>query len=690
MDTQGSFPTPRSPDADFPEQVAALNLTETTARRLYELGARLDLRSIDRGPASLNPTFFVIDESGRKYFVKFIHDPQRMQNELLMHRLKHHFHSFSLPELVDSSPEHLVCEFVVGTSMRDLIRSDPDASLALVAAVVEELDANAEMIAAHLSSGWRSSNPLGRARRQVHTPLIQQSAAYPIVTRFLSGLDERQCATDEMVTGDFRLDHMLVDQGRRCVLIDWEWLQLADRNLDYATLFNQAFKYRHDAALSLYQFLSRRAAFRKSNFLLFSVSGMLFYIDDYTTKGALPAARRWLSCLETLLADFAQDFAEPVAGAPPIDQNVTWVELEKTYCLKGVPFRTESDARERVYLLDQEVWKMRAAPDDSPRQGVAPSMEAECLRRVARIAGTCRLKRFVKETDHTILILRRFHHVGTLATVTLPVEVQDRVDHAWRRILREVNDAGVLHNDARPDKFLVGADYELCLVGFIHAERRRSSDFLAGSIYRPPGPPVRRVGLLGEAWDLALRWQVRGKGYSYNSLTVDNVHFPGDRSWEERWALLGPALRAACGGSLAGKRILELGCNVGLLSVWAAREGATCRGYDSKDYLVEAATRVARAFAVEERCSFRKCDLNDVAAIASAAESYDICTLLSVLVWVKNPASLIDFLSRQQAVLYEGHDTPEAAALRLEQCGFGRIRVIGISDRQRFLFLATR
>src|SRR5262249_28888828 len=156
------------------------------------------------------------------------------------------------------------------------------------------------------------------------------------------------------------------------------------------------------------------------------------------------------------------------------------------------------------YVLDQEIWKIRAAANDLPRRGVPPKMEADCLRKLAAVSGTCRLKRFINETDHTILILERFHHVGTLATVHLPAEVQDRVDHTWPRIVGDVNDAGVLHNDARPAKFLVNADHDLCLVGYTHAERRRSSDFLAGSLYRPPRAPVQRVGLLGEAWDFAL------------------------------------------------------------------------------------------------------------------------------------------------------------------------------------------
>jgi hypothetical protein len=613
-----------------------------------------------------------------------------MQNELLIHGLKHHFRSFRLPQLVDSSTEHLMCEFIAGTSMSEVIRTDPVGALAFIAAIVEELDGKAELIAKHLSTGWRSANPLGRALRHVVTPPIRQSAVYPLVARFLSQIAERQCATNEMVTGDFRLDHMLVDQSRQCYLIDWEWMQLADRNLDYATLFNATFRRDREAALSLYQFLSRRPAFRKSNFLLFTVAGMLFYVDDYTKRGDLPAAQRWLSRLETLLTVFAQEFSEIDGGALTIELNAKWEELERKYRLHGIPFTAEPDPHERVYLLDTEVWKVRAAADDFPRLGMPPSHEADCLRKVARVPGTCRLKRFIKETDHTILILQRFHHVGTLAAVALPAQVQDRVEHAWRRILREVNDAGVIHNDARPEKFLVNADYELCLVGYSRAERRRSSDFLAGSSYRPPGAHLRRLTLLGEAWDLALRWKVGNKSYSYNSLTIDGVHFPGDRPWEERWLLLGPALRAACGGSLARKRIVELGCNVGLLSVWAAREGATCRGYDAKDYLVEAATRVARAFSVEERCAFTKCDLNDLTSLGSPTESYDVCTLLSVLTWVKNPASLIDFLSQQRAVIYEGHDTPEEAALRLEECGFTRVQVIGISERQRLLFVATR
>jgi 2-polyprenyl-3-methyl-5-hydroxy-6-metoxy-1,4-benzoquinol methylase len=177
---------------------------------------------------------------------------------------------------------------------------------------------------------------------------------------------------------------------------------------------------------------------------------------------------------------------------------------------------------------------------------------------------------------------------------------------------------------------------------------------------------------------------------AYYSLNVDGMQFSGERPWEERWLYIGPALREACGGDLAGKRILELGCNLGLLSVWAAREGAECQGYEYESDILEGGKLLATAFGVADQCGWNQADFNKREVTDAIAYEADICTCLSVMNWVKNKENLINFLSRQKMVLYEGHDSDEVEIGRLNRAGFVSVEKVAISERGRGVFLARK
>ena len=152
---------------------------------------------------------------------------------------------------------------------------------------------------------------------------------------------------------------------------------------------------------------------------------------------------------------------------------------------------------------------------------------------------------------------------------------------------------------------------------------------------------------LERAWDIAAKSNASypGKYVAYYSLNVDGEHFSGERPWEDRWRYIGKALRDACGGDLKEKRILELGCNLGLLSVWAAREGAICHGYEYEADILEGSKLVASAFGVSERCKWSQVDFNKKEDTDSIVDEFDICTCLSVMNWVRNKEKLIDFTS---------------------------------------------
>ena len=64
--------------------------------------------------------------------------------------------------------------------------------------------------------------------------------------------------------------------------------------------------------------------------------------------------------------------------------------------------------------------------------------------------------------------------------------------------------------------------------------------------------------------------------------------------------------------------------------------------------------------------------------------------ILKVMNWVRNKDNLIDLLSRQKVVLYEGHDEDEIETKRLKSAGFSEIKKGAVSERGRGIFWAGK
>jgi 2-polyprenyl-3-methyl-5-hydroxy-6-metoxy-1,4-benzoquinol methylase len=388
-------------------------------------------------------------------------------------------------------------------------------------------------------------------------------------------------------------------------------------------------------------------------------------------------------------------------------QTIDWQEFEKKYNLVGAPYHvpmvTKGDGRtcERVYLKT-EVWKVRLSSEKNPAKFASPHEESQYLKNLRGVDGVCRLKEYREKKDHSITVLEFFPNIGTLQDVQIPPQMRKKVEDQKHRIIQEVNSAGVLHNDMYDRNFLVNADYELCLIDFDQSQPANGrNDYDHGYYFRVPrasasreetGASQDKIETLEKAWDIAARSNASypGKYVAYYSLNLDGKQFSGERPWEDRWSYIGPALREACGGALAGKKILELGCNLGLLSVWAAREGAECHGYEYAADILEGGKLVASAFGVDERCAWQPADLNRKDVTDAITYEADVCTCLSVMNWVNNKDNLIEFLSRQKVVLYEGHDSDEVEVGRLQKAGFVNVKKVALSERGRGVFLAKK
>jgi tRNA A-37 threonylcarbamoyl transferase component Bud32 len=206
----------------------------------------------------------------------------------------------------------------------------------------------------------------------------------------------------------------------------------------------------------------------------------------------------------------------------------------------------------------------------------------------------------------------------------------------------------------------------------------------------PPLPPNSspRLQQLNEAWHIAQDSHASSPGVpvAYYSLTVDDFCFPGERPWSERWAVLRTL------ADYEGKRILELGCNMGLLSCFLLNEerAAAALAIDVDAEILRAAGHVADAFGV--RPTYLQVDLDDPEPWEARLRPFaaDIVFALNVLNWVKSRDRLLHFLGECGQVIFEGHESFDVEKARFEAVGFSNIRLAAMTERRRPLMICQK
>lgn len=279
----------------------------------------------------------------------------------------------------------------------------------------------------------------------------------------------------------------------------------------------------------------------------------------------------------------------------------------------------------------------------------------------------------------------------------------------WFRVLADLTEIarqlwlrGVAHRDWRPENIVISSNGAVNVIDFDQAITvpllRRSLDI--GGRGNSHGAPmsvdrcIDRLGLaeqcrgaaklLQRAWQIAQRSRASSPGaaVAYYAFSLGTHVFPGERQWYERWIPIRHAL-----GDLSGKRILECGCNMGMLSSFCNMHGAETVGVEMHDDILEAARLFAQACG--SSASFRQGDLASERVFSELGSEYDLVVALSVVHWLRDPRPFMEFLRGQRAVLYEGHGSLSESKHWLERCGFPRQEVLCYTERLRPLILAS-
>jgi len=196
-----------------------------------------------------------------------------------------------------------------------------------------------------------------------------------------------------------------------------------------------------------------------------------------------------------------------------------------------------------------------------------------------------------------------------------------------------------------------------------------------------PNGASSQLKTLSHAWKIAQDSDANAPGQhlAYYSLSLEGYYFPGERPWIDRWNMLRSIT------DYSGKRILELGCNMGLLSTFLLKDSdaSSALAVDNDDKILDAVKLISMAFGVKPLLKVQDLDSPEDWETKLSDFKPDIVFTLNVLNWVQDKKRLLNFLGRFREVIFEGHDNLDIESKRLSDVGFKRINIVGISERGR-------
>jgi tRNA (mo5U34)-methyltransferase len=116
-------------------------------------------------------------------------------------------------------------------------------------------------------------------------------------------------------------------------------------------------------------------------------------------------------------------------------------------------------------------------------------------------------------------------------------------------------------------------------------------------------------------------------------------HFLGDFpnfKWEK--------IKNAIPEDLSGWKVLDIGCNAGFYTIELARRGAEVLAIDLDDHYLKQAQWVAKQFALEDRITFKRMQVYDLAHID---EQFDLVWFMGVFYHLRYPMLAMDIIAQK-------------------------------------------
>jgi predicted Ser/Thr protein kinase len=389
------------------------------------------------------------------------------------------------------------------------------------------------------------------------------------------------------------------------------------------------------------------------------------------------------------------------------------------------------DSTRRTYLLNDMVYKIVLLERDSTasqrRNNLAK--EFEIIKSLHGITGIPEAITF--EVEENIGFAKYCRAPGRpLSKVHINPKQSCRIVVSLLALLIKTSIRGISHNDVHADNVLLSARGQVSLVDFDQASqvsvyRALMANLFGignqmGSVYgslitimkhqltehlsptstaklkrywhRAWKSPERRLPKLKrnaspqlkallKAWKLAQLSNANapGQNVSYYSLQFENYSFPGERPWLYRWRTFQKI------DDFRNKRILELGCNLSLLSCFLLKhaQASAAMAVDADSNILSAARYVAFAFDVSPIYLKKDFDMADEWETELIAFKPDVIFALSILNWVKDKKRFMSFLSRFDDVIFEGHESLEVETTRFVEAGFDEVEQVAMSERKR-------
>ena len=403
--------------------------------------------------------------------------------------------------------------------------------------------------------------------------------------------------------------------------------------------------------------------------------------------------------------------------------NLLWKKIEKKFFNKKFQFiHNFDDSSSRVYFCDNIIFKISLKNVRSINKSKLNNLfsEYKILKKLKDLKFTPQVKSYSSFKEFEVLRLYRINgHELKFSELINPI-IFGRLIKCIYILAKK----GISHNDLLPRNIIVSKNNKISLIDFDQASSEnffkailmsyffiffrqkkyyknnllnmfkyfltkkisnetivRFKRFFYPSYFTLPNKKNLKsdeLKKLLQAWKIAAKSNASSPGINiaYYSFDFEGVHFPGERGWKERWKILNNIT------NFNKKKILELGCNMGLLSSHIKFHNPSCKilGIDHDKNIIKSAKIISEALNVD--CNFKCVDI-DKDIEKNEYKNFDIIFCLNVLNWVKNKSKLLNFLKNSKELIFEGHDNYKTEKARLRSIGFKKIKLVINTERNR-------